>query len=465
MSSMPSAESLLREWEAEGVQSEPGDELERLLRLKRAELSGWFWGADVETLRKGNIEEWLAEYFFHNSTPQEVALEDRGELRQMVDEVAAWLGCPSMPEGTNLAVRCKRISQDPVQYIHRPLFFYTVTGVVVPALTEIVCKRAGFEKFTSGVISYWHRPAQLAAASAQSSLERPRSPLSGGGRAPIVFCHGLGIGVLAYVDFVLELGSSGSEMFLLDMKHISLRQNVDIPSSRETVACVVDMLAAWGHSEAHFVGHSFGTVVVSWILRNSRVALSVSLLDPICFLLFKHDIVTNALYKEHVDPLQVVLTYLVFRELGVAYTLQRNFFWQQCDLPPEDVHCPALVLLSGRDEIVPATTIKGRLSAERRRRRELLRAEALAHKALGREQERPWAMTNAASCVDLHGSHGQRESEVRAARAPLELLWQPDLVHCEFAVRAGVRAQVVEAVRQLCRSAEAREHLKAQPPG
>ncbi|CAK0802182.1 unnamed protein product [Prorocentrum cordatum] len=210
------------------------------------------------------------------------------------------------------------------------------------------------------------------------------SPPPRGGRAPIVFCHGLGIGVLAYVDFVLELGSSGSEMFLLDMKHISLRQNVDIPSSRETVACVVDMLAAWGHSEAHFVGHSFGTVVVSWILRNSRVALSVSLLDPICFLLFKHDIVTNALGARGPPPGRAHVPGLPGAGRGLhppAELLLAAVRPAPRGRPLPRARSP---IGQGRDRTRDHN--KGRLSAERRRRRELLRAEALAHKALGRER-------------------------------------------------------------------------------
>ncbi|CAE8652555.1 unnamed protein product, partial [Polarella glacialis] len=92
------------------------------------------------------------------------------------------------------------------------------------------------------------------------------------------------------------------------------------------------MLAAWGHASAHFIGHSFGTVVITWVLRKSEMATSVVLLDPVCFLLMKHDVLSNVVYSSSVEPLQdfrtALFQFFVFRELYIANTITRNFFWQ-----------------------------------------------------------------------------------------------------------------------------------------
>lgn len=438
---LPSAESLIRQW-GQGEGSEPDDAHgeDRMLQLKCADISGWFCGADVTELGRNNLREWITENFFHNATPEEVALEDREELEEMVDAVAEWIGLPDMPNMHNPVVQCKRLSRDPVKAVHRPFWIYGITGWVVPMVTEVLCHRMGFQKFTAGVIQYWHRPAWF--------------PVARKGKAsrsvPVVFCHGLGIGVLPYIQFVQEIGASGLELFLLDLPHISLRQDSAVPSPRETVACVVDMLAAWDHSEAHFIGHSFGSIVVSWMLQNSRVVTSASLLDPVCFLLAKHDIMTNSLYRDHEDPLQVTLTYLVFRELYVAHALARNFFWQQNDLAPESIQRPTLVLLSGGDAIVPAHSVKRLLQAEQDRRKDFKRVGHSTRNQIGRPTGSPLKGAAAStSCVELTGMCVESETESRIAATPLEVLWYPDIVHCEFIALPHVRRGVVQAMHKL----------------
>lgn len=438
--SAPSAESLLRLWDDKDDQAVPfptearSHHDTRLLQLRRADISGWFCGADMEDLSRENLKDWLAEYFFYGSAPQEVEPEEVQELEEMVSTLAEWVGRPDMPAGRNPAVRCKLLSRDPISAVHWPLWWYGFTSGIIPAITDIALRQWGFEKFTSGIIQYWHC--------------RPRSAGSTPRRVglPAVFCHGLGIGVLPYLHFVTELAAAEvREVFLLDLPHISLRQESDVPSSRETVACVVDMLAAWGHTQAHLIGHSFGTIVVSWMLQNSQVVASASLLDPVCFLLVKHDIITNALYREHDDPLQVALTYFVFRELHVAHTLTRNFFWQQNDLAPSDLQRPALVLLSGCDAIVPAHSVRRLLEAEQARRSAL--------------QERPRTSPRrnglgSTSALELRGLEGAREAEMRLAAAPMEVMWYPRLVHCQFVAMSDIRREVLEKIRGLFRQAE-----------
>eukprot|EP00927_Polykrikos_kofoidii_P060620 TRINITY_DN55560_c0_g1_i1.p1 TRINITY_DN55560_c0_g1~~TRINITY_DN55560_c0_g1_i1.p1 ORF type:complete len:679 (-),score=72.11 TRINITY_DN55560_c0_g1_i1:329-2365(-) len=471
---LPSAENLLRMWSNEDHLdvSLDSDETERVMKLKRVEISGWFSGANMDEIGRGNIREFICEYLFNRSTEGEVAEEDRGEMEKMVEIMVQWLGLPAMPDIRNPNVRCKRLSRDSISSIHRPLWMYVLTGWTVPALTAIVCNRLGFTKFTSGVIQYWHRPSQ-----------RRNTGCGSGGSIPAVFCHGLGIGVLPYIEFLAELGLSGTELFLLDMPFISLQQRSEVPSCRETVACIVDMLTAWDHSEAHFIGHSFGTVIVSWMLKNSQAVSSASLLDPVCFLLFKHDIMTNAIYKDHDDILQIVLTYFVFRDLHVAHLLFRNFFWEQCELWPETVRRPMFVMLSGRDAIVPAHSVRRLLHAEQWRRRDTLAARGLGSRhastlvrQLGGERmgvgiwhgeaDKCGGATSTTTApipgvrkvassggIELSGVSSKVESEMQVASAKLTELWYPDLAHCEFVTVPKIRAEVVGAIHGMFKEA------------
>lgn len=132
----------------------------------------------------------------------------------------------------------------------------------------------------------------------------------------------------------------------------------------ETVACISDMLDSWDVAAAHFAGHSFGSVVLSWMVRRapSRV-LALTFIDPVCFMLAKPDVAYNFMYKKPESPTQLLLHYFVSKEMYIAHSLARNFFWHQCILWPEQIGVPALVVLSGRDSIVPTHSVRRYLAA------------------------------------------------------------------------------------------------------
>ncbi|EER14280.1 conserved hypothetical protein [Perkinsus marinus ATCC 50983] len=281
----------------------------------------WYYGASVDSLQRGNLDEWVAEYFF--------------EYRQvMVDYLAEWAHISDqLQDGRNEDVKCMRIMNDPIPALYRPFLCYGVTHFVLPIVTDIVLEKlVGFTKYRSGTLEYWH---SRAAIEEEMMME------------PIVFCHGLGVGLLPYIPFVRDLRRAfpDRDLFCIELPHI---------------------------------GHSFGTFVVRWMLTHelNRIA-SLSLMDPVCFLLVKNDLLLNTQRKVHEDPIGILATYLVFRELYTAHTLTRNFFWEQNNVWPEELrNVPTHVSLCGKDFIVPAHSI-----------RRLLEAESAARLAITREDQ------------------------------------------------------------------------------
>merc|ERR1711865_231758 len=88
-------------------------------------------------------------------------------------------------------------------------------------------------------------------------------------------------------------------------------------------------------------------------------------MDPVCFLLVKPDVNYNFLYRRPDTPTRLLLSYFVASELYIAYSMTRNFFWYLNILWPEDIPkgVPALVVLSGKNSIVPAHSIRRFLAA------------------------------------------------------------------------------------------------------
>jgi len=114
--------------------------------------------------------------------------------------------------------------------------------------------------------------------------------------------------------------------------------------------------------DAHFIGHSFGSVVMAWVTKQSpELIRRATYLDPVVFLLCKSDVAYNFVYRVPQTATENLMQYFVARELYIAHSLGRNFVWHECILWPEDLTTypeGALVFLSGQDSIVPAHSVR-----------------------------------------------------------------------------------------------------------
>ncbi|KAF4687926.1 hypothetical protein FOZ60_003317 [Perkinsus olseni] len=394
----------------------------RVRALLRAEISSWYFGAPVDSLQRGNLEEWVAEYFFEYRQADELSTAEKQELRVLVDYLAEWAHISGdLRDGTNEDVKCMRIMNDPIPAAYRPFICYGVTHFVLPIITDIVLDKAvGFTKYRSGTMEYWYSRAPEG--------ENPTLQ-------PIVFCHGLGVGLLPYIPFVRDIRRAfpDRDIFCIEVPHVAMRPYPNLPSAREMSVVVADMLTAWGYSQAHMIGHSFGTFVVRWMLAHepSRIA-SLSLVDPVCFLLVKNDLLLNTQRKAHEDPIGILATYLVFRELYTAHTLTRNLFWEQNNVWPEELRgVPTHVSLCGRDFIIPAHSVRRLLEAEAAARLEIARDGQLNK---FRRQQQP-----------LKSRMSGRESLFQ----PLTVDWNDEGIHGEALNNGHWRRRVLRQIADL----------------
>jgi len=356
----PSPESLSRS--SSGFQWEKIDQVQ-LLALKWAEVTGWFLGSKPGEIRRGNVEEWVAWAFFNAAGKTELAPGRQSELDTIVSEVEQWAEL-RLPEGYNPNVRSMRLTIDPIPSKHRPLLYYIVTGWVMPSIQEVLLSRLGFTRYKSGMITYWRYPGASGFDPSPDSPKGIRPP-------PMVFCHGIGISILPYMHLLEDLlrwreNAASREVFLVSMPNISMRITDDAPSMAETVACISDMLDSWDVPKAHFLCHSFGSVVVSWMIKRApHRVLAAAFLDPVSFVLAKPDVAYNFMYRSPDSPTKLLLNYFVSTELYISHSIARNFFWMQCILWPEDMPpgVPLLVSLSGKDSIVPAHSVRRYLAA------------------------------------------------------------------------------------------------------
>ena len=190
------------------------------------------------------------------------------------------------------------------------------------------------------------RPATLVSSSKRSPAKqlsywlRPHTSKT---RLPVLFIHGIGVGLIPNINLLRELslalkvdcdnGCDGQVgIMAIEILQISSRLTHAIPKRSaylEQLAQVLDM-----HQFEQFVlaSHSYGSVLSTYILTHEPLARRVAstlLIDPVTILLHMPDVAYNftARLPKHTKEWQ--LWFFGSKDPGVAYTLGRHFFWSE----------------------------------------------------------------------------------------------------------------------------------------
>lgn len=179
---------------------------------------------------------------------------------------------------------------------------------------------------------------------------------------------------LSFVEKLTKDMGGNNPIFLVDTAAVSMRFSDDVPCAREIAANMVDMLEVWGFKQAHFVGHSFGSFLLAWMLRYRRSYVErVTFMDPVCFLLLKvlvegHEL-QQVRHETRMDAMEMAIKYFVLTELFVCNFVCRCFFWEESQLDMQDLaDREALLVLEAEDAIVPTHSLRCLVAAELSRR-------------------------------------------------------------------------------------------------
>ncbi len=99
----------------------------------------------------------------------------------------------------------------------RPLLFYILMEAIAGWTHMVLTLRLGFRRCQS-------------TATATYYVKQGRKP----NRPPIVFLHGIGIGIAPYVAFIARLAQrTGRTVIAVQYKHVSMRMTHHVPSATE----------------------------------------------------------------------------------------------------------------------------------------------------------------------------------------------------------------------------------------
>ncbi|BGP37379.1 hypothetical protein JCM10450v2_001288 [Rhodotorula kratochvilovae] len=269
------------------------------------------------------------------------------------------------PPGRNPAVKPLRLTLDPLRVTSRPLLLYVVVNLLQKAVMGRALTR-GFKKCEDGDTRYLVRVPEG---------WEPRPDLHEDER-PLVFIHGLGMGLAQYTTLVGVLAKSRAlrrrPILVLLQPHISMslfsRGFLDPVEQEQCAAGLERVLRKHGFDEraggCTVLSHSNGTIVHGWLLKHQPQLVARScFVDPVAFQLYEPWVCYNALYARAKKPMEHLMRYFVMRELGVAFMLSRTFSWTANLLWPSeiphnaDAHKTA-VFLASEDSILAAERVR-----------------------------------------------------------------------------------------------------------
>lgn len=303
-----------------------------------------------DELLEGNAVEFLAWAFFHKTLPgrphsnygaSELDEIELRQVRSMLSEALNKHGMEKLPPGYNERLRCSRLTMDEMKAVHRPWGVYAVTHTL-GGLYELYLERSlGFRRKKLGRVRYLvYHPMGRQQSDSKNQMndfnkqsDDPKNRDSQKSKEPIVFIHGIGIGLAPYHAFLVSLRKSHPtrSIVLILLPHVSMRLHMDIPAPREFVASLSDILATERIQKAVWIAHSLGTTCFAWISRYAPQLISRGVLvDPVCFALWDGSVAHNFVYSERfANRTDRIVRYACGRELFAAHALARHFVWHE----------------------------------------------------------------------------------------------------------------------------------------
>ncbi|RFU26628.1 hypothetical protein B7463_g9705, partial [Scytalidium lignicola] len=318
----------------------------------------------MSEIKRENVKDFLRWAFLSKGEPDPM---DDEELEEYIAEIEKLLNRKLEP-GRGSA-KCLRLTLEKVDTYHRSLIWYLCVFIVDIAASSRLryhsfdFYRTSLLRFPTifpfrplGLISPYRSPAETL-----TYWHRPHTSKT---KLPILFIHGIGIGLYPYVNFLAELnvdeqtdGSDGQlGIIAVEIMPISFRITSEALQKDQMCQEIHRILKAHNWEEFVLVSHSYGSVIATHLLHTPQIAQKVSsilFIDPVSFLLHLPDVAYNFVYRKPIRANEHQLHYFASKDMGVSHTLYRRFFWAENILWKEDIQCRHVtVVLGGKDLIV-----------------------------------------------------------------------------------------------------------------
>ncbi|KAK8013688.1 hypothetical protein PG991_009281 [Apiospora marii] len=319
-------------------------DFDRYLRL-------WFLGANPSEIRRDNVRDFVLWAFF-DRRPGAESEDEADECAGYLDLIEQRLGHELTP-GRG-AAQSLRLTFDDIETRYRSFIWYVLMGIVDMG-THVQLAWRGFEYHSLPASKFAYvlppRMQSFFARSRSASDElsywvRPHT--AGPGKEPIVFLHGIGVGLWTYANFLANVGlpsaksghgvdGDGSEgqvgIIALEVMPVSFRLTEAPLGKLDFLNEMRRVLAAHPRWEQFvLITHSYGSALATHMLHSEEFSAridSVVLIDPVTILLHMPDVAYNFTRRRPEGANEWQLWYFASTDPGTAHALGRHFHWKQ----------------------------------------------------------------------------------------------------------------------------------------
>lgn len=230
------------------------------------------------------------------------------------------------------------------------------------------------EETPARTLTYWHRPHTSKS------------------RLPVLFVHGIGIGLYPYVNFLNQINDTERQnddgeigIIAIEIMPVSFRITGAALEKDEMCDEILQILQQHGWGQFVLVSHSYGSVISSHLVHSPKVSKMVGpifLIDPVSILLHLPDVAYNFTCRPPQRANEYQLWYFASMDQGVAHTLgrsvldihvvaqdadtdcQRCFFWSDNILWKEDIDGHQVTVSLSEQDLIVDTEAVGRYLAQ-----------------------------------------------------------------------------------------------------
>ncbi|KAH9019785.1 hypothetical protein EDB84DRAFT_1670685 [Lactarius hengduanensis] len=325
-------------------------------------IANWFIRAPGLRVLRDNVADWLLWALF-SARSNEVLEEWEEELDYYISVMGNYVGYP-IDRGSIPDMQCFRLTFDPVHMVHRPFIWYMIVGLV-DTLTSTSLYLHGFTHHNTRKWFHSFPPRPLLALFSRPSTDTVTNllywyrPHRSSTKLPILFIHGVGIGMYPYVTFLSEIAAQDPDVGILAVELLSISARITAPPLARDPVCeaIMRILNAHGLDRVVVMGHSYGTVVAS---ENEPTIAAVLLSDPIPFLLHHPAVAYNFVYRHPREASEWQIWYFASRDPDTSRTLSRHLFWDVVGAgrAGEENKPRVAVSLGGCDQLIDARAVR-----------------------------------------------------------------------------------------------------------
>ncbi|KAH7168459.1 hypothetical protein DER46DRAFT_528048 [Fusarium sp. MPI-SDFR-AT-0072] len=333
-------------------------------------LRRWFRDAPEHEIKRENVKEFF-RWAFLNMEDCDSTYDD--ELEEYVEKLEELLGRRLEPGRGD--AKCLRMTLDKVEMLHRSLTWYLCIFVVdTIASTYLLYHSFSFHRtsISQFFTTFPLRPLSLVTPykSPAKGLTYWHRPHTSKTRLPILFIHGIGVGLYPYINFLADINAhdgADGDIGIIAVEILSVSSRITCQAMLKQEICeeINRILSSHGWKSCVLVSHSYGSVVAAQLLRDPMICMNIGpvmFIDPVSFLLHLPDVAYNFICRRPSHPNEHLLSYFGSKDIGIAHTLFRRFFWADSLLWKEDLQDrPAAVALASRDSIIDTKSIRAYL--------------------------------------------------------------------------------------------------------